>query len=84
MKLASLPSDVPQPEPEAIDERIQLELQYLAHNASLKGQPSGSERCGNCRYYLEPEEQLSYCWHMKLRILVDDDWWCRWWRPIRD
>lgn len=81
MTLANPPSDVPQSAPQEADERVQLELHYLAHNAKLKGQPSGQERCGNCRYYLEPEERLSYCWHMKLRILVDGDWWCQWWRP---
>jgi|GEM_PF-591732 len=80
MTLPDLASEIQKPEPEEIDEKIQLGLHYLAHNAGLKGRPSGNERCSNCRYYLEPDEPLSYCWHMKLRILVDDDWWCRWWQ----
>ncbi len=59
MTLADLPSDVPRPEPKDIDQKIQRELHYLAQNAGLKGQPSGEERCRNCRYYLEPEEPLT-------------------------
>jgi len=84
MTLPDLPSDLPQAEPKAIDEKLQLELHYLADGAGLKGHPSGDERCSNCLYYLEPAKPLSYCWHMKLRILVGDGWWCRWWQARDD
>jgi hypothetical protein len=84
MTLPDLPSDLPKPEPKEIDEKNHLELKYLAENALLRGQPSGEERCNNCLYYLEPEKSLSYCWHMKLRILVGDRWWCQWWQPRED
>jgi hypothetical protein len=70
---------IPEPEPKEIDEKLSIELRHLADNAVLKGQPSGKERCDNCRYYLEPYRELSYCWHPKLRILVGADWWCQWW-----
>ena len=43
------------------------------------GRPQGEEKCENCRYYLEPTAEVSYCWHPKLRILVGDSWWCQWW-----
>jgi hypothetical protein len=70
---------IPEPEPKEIDERLSIELRHLADNAVLKGRPSGEERCDNCRYYLEPTAEISYCWHPKLRILVGDQWWCQWW-----
>jgi hypothetical protein len=75
-----LPDDViPAPEPKEIDETISMELRILSSNAGLKGRPSGDERCDNCRYYLEPTADLSYCWHQKLRILVGSTCWCQWW-----
>ena len=83
MTLPDLP-DLPKPEPKEIDEKIQLQLHHLAQDALLRGRPSGEERCRNCLYYLEPDESFSYCWHMKLRILVDDDWWCQWWEARED
>jgi hypothetical protein len=70
---------IPEPEPKEIDERLAIELRHLAENAVLKGKPSGDEQCGNCRYYLEPTSDISYCWHPKLRILVGSPWWCQWW-----
>ena len=73
---------IPEPEPKEIDERLSIELRQLAENAVLKGKPSGNERCENCRYYLEPYKDISYCWHLKLRILVGADWWCQWWEAI--
>ena len=67
------------PEPKEIDEKVSMELRILSTNAGLKGGPSGDERCDNCRYYLEPTTDISYCWHQKLRILVGANWWCQWW-----
>ena len=46
--------------------------------------PSGNEKCDNCLYYLEPTADISYCWHLKLRILVGAEWWCQWWEKIED
>lgn len=70
---------IPPPEPKEIDSKLHMELRILAGNAVLRGRPYGDESCSNCRYYLEPEADLSYCWHQKLRILVGADWWCQWW-----
>ena len=70
------------PEPKEIDEKLSLELRYLAQNAVLKGKPSGDEKCENCVYYLENTADLSYCWHPKLRILVGAQRWCQWWEKL--
>ena len=66
-------------EPQDIDEQRYLELRVVADSAVLRRRPQSNEGCGNCRYYLEPDSDVSYCWHPKLRILVGDDWWCQWW-----
>jgi hypothetical protein len=51
--------------------------------AVLKGHPYGDdEKCGNCLFYLNTDEDISYCWHPTLRILVGFEWWCQWWEPI--
>jgi hypothetical protein len=73
---------IPPPEPKEIDEKLSVELRHLSSNAVLKGHPSGDEKCQNCLYYLEPTAEISYCWHMKLRILVGEEWWCQWWDAI--
>jgi hypothetical protein len=82
--LSRLVSDyvIPEPEPKEIDETLSMELRHLSENAVLKGRPSGEEKCENCRYYLEPTADISYCWHPKLRILVGSEWWCQWWDAI--
>jgi hypothetical protein len=71
--------DLPKPEPKEIDSKLAMELRHLSEDALLRGFPSGTERCDNCLYYLNPDDKLSYCWHPKLRILVGADWWCQWW-----
>ena len=73
---------IPEPEPKEIDEKLWMEFQILASNAVLKGHPNDKEQCNNCRYYLDETADLSYCWHLKLRILVGENWWCQWWDAI--
>ena len=73
---------IPEPEPKEVDEKLAMQLRHLAENAVLRGHPSGDERCENCRYYLEPYNDFSYCWHQKLRILVGATWWCQWWEAV--
>ena len=72
------------PEPTQLDETRQRELRILSEDAVLKGQPYGEERCDNCLFYLNPDENLSYCWHPKLRILVGGSWWCQWWEKTEE
>jgi len=72
------------PEPEEIDEKVSMDLRILTTNAGLKGRPSGDACCENCRYYLEPTADISYCWHKRLRILVGAGWWCQWWEGDPD
>jgi len=75
---------IPPPEPKEIDERNWLELQDLILRAVLRGHANGDEKCGNCLYMLDPDADLSYCWHPQLRVLVGSEWWCQWWEAIPD
>jgi hypothetical protein len=74
--------DLPKPAPKPIDEQRALELKHLAEDAILRARPNQDESCRNCLYYLNPDEELTYCWHPKLRLLVGADWWCQWWEAI--
>jgi hypothetical protein len=74
--------DASPPAPKDVDEKLALELRHLVEDAILRGKPSGNEHCGNCLYYLNPDDELAYCWHPKLRILVGTTWWCHWWEAI--
>ena len=76
--------DIPKPEPKEIDEKNWMALKQMADRAVLRGHPSGEERCDNCLYYLNPEDDLSYCWHQQIRILVGGEWWCQWWEAITE
>ena len=78
--------EIPPPEPQEIDEKKWLEWKDLMDRAILRPHPLvefGKEhRCDNCLFYLDPEADLSYCWHPNLRILVGGNWWCQWWEEI--
>ncbi len=75
--------DLPIHEPKPIDEQNWLRLRDLAERAVLRGHPyQDTERRRNCLYYLNPDEDLSYCWHPQVRILVGADWWCHWCEAI--
>ncbi len=82
-KLPDLP-DLPRPEPKEIDEKRSLELRHLADDAVLRGTSNGDERCANCLYYSDTAKSISYCWHMKLRLLVGSEWWCQWWEAVEE
>ena len=75
---------LPTPEPKEIDEQNAMKLRHMAEDAVLKSVPYGDEDCKTCLYYLDPDANLSYCWHSKLRILVGASWWCQWWEKIPD
>ena len=74
--------EIPPPEPKEIDSKLWLEQKDLLERATLKGKPYGEEKCDNCLYYLNPDDDISYCWHPQLRILVGGEWWCQWWEEI--
>ena len=65
--------EIPKPEPKEIDSKKWLEWKDVMERATLRGHPYNDERCDNCLYYLDPDEEISYCWHQTLRILVGAD-----------
>src|SRR5664280_2674349 len=47
------------PEPKPIDEENSLKLGHLVEDAALRGKPYGDERCGNCLYFLDDDQDIS-------------------------
>lgn len=74
--------DLPTPQPKEVDEKNWMLLSQMADRAVLRGHPSGDERCDNCLYYLNADDDMSYCWHQQIRILVGGNWWCQWWEKV--
>ena len=78
--------DIPAAEPTEVDEKKWLEWKDLMERAILRAHPLEEfgkvHRCDNCLYFLDPDAELSYCWHPTLRILVGGNWWCQWWEEI--
>jgi hypothetical protein len=58
-------------------------LLYKIEDSILQGMPYDDEKCGTCRFYIGIED-IAYCNHMKLRILVGERWWCQWWEPVEE
>ena len=72
-------SSLPAPEPQPVDEENATRLQHLVNDNALRFSPYGDDRCRNCLYYLDTDSEASYCWQPKIRLMVDEDWWCQWW-----
>lgn len=68
-------------EPE-VDEEAFQRVQRLIKVSALKGSPMEGDSCGNCLYYLDHSDDLSFCWHEKFQTLVGKDWWCHWWEML--
>lgn len=62
-----------------VDEGRFNAAQRLIRVSALRGTPSDGDSCANCLYYLEPEADLSFCWHEKFQTLVGATWWCHYW-----
>lgn len=62
-----------------VDEQKFAAAQRLVRLAALRGSPLEGDSCANCLYYLEPENDIAFCWHEKLQTLVGSQWWCHYW-----
>ena len=62
-----------------VDEEKFQRAQRLLKVTALHGSPVEGDSCANCLYFLEPGEELAYCWHEKLQTLVGSNWWCHYW-----
>ena len=75
-------SDLPVPEPTPKDEELALAFIQVKEETNLRGTPEGDQRCDNCHFYANTDEDISYCWHDKLEIMVGREWWCDRWEEV--
>jgi hypothetical protein len=68
----------------AVDEARFADAQRVAKVSALRGAPLDDDHCRTCYYYLEPDDDLAFCWHEKLQILVGANWWCHFWEMRED
>lgn len=41
--------------------------------------PIDGHQCRTCRYFLSPQDAVSYCWRPGMQVGVGADHWCRGW-----
>jgi hypothetical protein len=70
-------------DPDDRDVDLAVAAQQRLGETGLGRSQDDHRRCGTCRHNLEPDDQLSYCWHPQQRSLVDAAWVCRWHDPDR-
>lgn len=44
-----------------------------------RDRPTDGQQCRTCRYYLTPDDAVSYCWRPGMQVGVGADHWCRGW-----
>lgn len=65
------------------DRQTNMKLRFtLVEDNQWVPEPKFGEQCNTCRYYLNPDESVSYCWHSKLQVAVGEDHWCTWYEEI--
>lgn len=57
------------------------DLKTRAEEADLSHESTDEQVCGNCRFYQEMREEIGYCAHQKVDMVVGGEWWCKFWAP---
>lgn len=70
-----------QASPEALRTGARLHVDKV-EAMQWRDHPRSDEQCNTCRYYLNPAESVSYCWHPGLQTGVGFDHWCQGWAQI--
>jgi hypothetical protein len=63
-------------EPDDRDVDLAVAAQQRLGETHLARSSDPDRRCGTCRHYLNPGDDLAYCWHPDQRSLVDAAWVC--------
>ena len=57
------------------------ELKARAEAADLYAYSTNEDRCENCKFYKVMREDIGYCAHRQLDMVVGGPWWCKLWEP---
>jgi hypothetical protein len=59
------------------------ELKARVENIDLWAYSTNDDRCDNCKYYKVIKEDIGYCAHRDVDMVVGGPWWCKLWEPDR-
>ena len=59
------------------------ELKARVEHADLWSASTNDDRCDNCRFYKVLREDIGYCVHKEVDMVVGGPWWCKLWAPDR-
>jgi hypothetical protein len=57
------------------------ELKQRVENIDLWAYSTNEDRCDNCRFYRVLKEDIGYCAHRDVDMVVGAAWWCKLWAP---
>ena len=57
------------------------ELKTRVENVDLWAYSTNDDRCDNCKYYKSIKEDIGYCAHSDVDMVVGGPWWCKLWEP---
>ena len=55
------------------------ELKKRVENADLWSESTNDDHCDNCRFYRVLREDIGYCLHKDVDMVVGGPWWCKLW-----
>jgi hypothetical protein len=59
------------------------ELKARVERVDLWPYSTNDDRCANCRFYRVLREDIGYCMHREVDMVVGGPWWCKLWAPDR-
>jgi hypothetical protein len=59
------------------------ELRARVERVDLWAHSTTDDRCANCRFYRVLREDVGYCLHKEVDMVVGGAWWCKLWAPDR-
>jgi hypothetical protein len=57
------------------------ELKQRVENVDLWAYSTNEDRCDNCKFYRALKEDIGYCAHRDVDMVVGGPWWCKLWEP---
>jgi hypothetical protein len=57
------------------------ELKARVEKVDLWSYSTNDDRCDNCKYYKVMKEDIGYCAHREVDMVVGGPWWCKLWEP---
>jgi len=57
------------------------ELKTKIEKIDLWSESTNDDRCDNCRFYKVLREDIGYCIHKEVELVVGGPWWCKLYAP---